>query len=105
MDQIILMNAARKQVGQLVLRQNGAIEILVSNAFAELAEDLHRLGETISKTDLYRQESVTEKDVIIRVQEKIESGQKGYINAIAAFINSQAGLVKPRVFAVVSAKK
>lgn len=104
MNQIILMNAVHKQVGTMVMEQDGTMEISVFESFSSLEADLHRLGETVSKADIYRKRSVKEKDAIIQIQERVEKGQEGYVYAVADFINSHADLVRPRVFAVVSAE-
>lgn len=102
MNQIILMNAMHKKVGTLILKQDGTMEISVVDTFARLEANLRLLGETISKTEFYRKRSVDKQGAVIQLQEKVEKGQNGYINAIADFINSHAELVQPRVFAVVS---
>ena len=102
MNRIILINADRKQVGTMVLEQDGKMEISIFRTFSSLEADLHRLGETVSHAIICRKRSVEEKGAIIQIQERVEKGQEGYVYAVADFINSHAELVQPRVFAVVS---
>lgn len=101
MEYIVLMNAARNEVGRLDVRENGVLEVSVSRAFSDMEDALYKMGETIAHAEITRKRQVKQGEALIELREKVEKGEIGYMPAVADFINSHRTLVMPRVFAMV----